>query len=171
MDHSQMDHSGHMDHGGDGMNDMCSMSMLFTWDTTNLCIVFEQWHIRTTPGLIISLIAVVLIAMGYEGLRATCRVYEKSIDARVESAPNAFQDPVTETTPFLRPGQNRDSLARHSHLIKSLLYGFQNFYAFMLMLVFMTYNGWVMVAVSLGAFLGYYVFGSHTSATKETACH
>jgi len=155
MDHSQMDHSGHMDHGGDGMNDMCSMSMLFTWDTTNLCIVFEQWHIRTTPGLIISLIAVVLIAMGYEGLRATCRVYERSIDARVESAPR----------------QNRDSLARHSHLIKSLLYGFQNFYAFMLMLVFMTYNGWVMVAVSLGAFLGYYVFGSHTSATKETACH
>lgn len=35
----------------------------------------------------------------------------------------------------------------------------------------MTYNGWVMVAVSLGAFLGYYVFGDATSATKETACH
>ncbi len=35
----------------------------------------------------------------------------------------------------------------------------------------MTYNGWVMVAVSLGAFLGYYAFGDHISATKETACH
>lgn len=62
--------------------------MLFTWDTTNLCIVFKQWHIRSTPGLIVSLVAVVLIAMGYEGLRATCRLYEQSIEARVETAPS-----------------------------------------------------------------------------------
>lgn len=38
-------------------------------------------------------------------------------------------------------------------------------------LVFMTYNGWVMVAVTLGAFLGFLVFGGPTTATKETQCH
>jgi hypothetical protein len=38
-------------------------------------------------------------------------------------------------------------------------------------LVFMTYNGWVMVSVSLGAFLGYLFFGQRTSATKDNACH
>lgn len=38
-------------------------------------------------------------------------------------------------------------------------------------LVFMTYNGWVMVAVTLGAFLGYVVFGHTTSSTKDNACH
>lgn len=62
--------------------------MLFTWDTNNLCIVFKQWHIRSTPGLVISLIAVVLIAMGYEGLRALSRTYEKSIASRVDTAPS-----------------------------------------------------------------------------------
>jgi copper transporter 1 len=35
----------------------------------------------------------------------------------------------------------------------------------------MTYNGWVMLAVSIGAGLGYLVFGKRTSATKDTACH
>lgn len=35
----------------------------------------------------------------------------------------------------------------------------------------MTYNGWVMLAVAVGAFFGYLVFGKSTSATKETACH
>jgi copper transporter 1 len=35
----------------------------------------------------------------------------------------------------------------------------------------MTYNGWVMISVSLGAFLGYYFFGGETSSTKENACH
>jgi copper transporter 1 len=38
-------------------------------------------------------------------------------------------------------------------------------------LVFMTYNGWVMVSVSLGAFLGYLVFGHTTPATRDNACH
>lgn len=35
----------------------------------------------------------------------------------------------------------------------------------------MTYNGWVMVAVTVGAFLGYLVFGAHTPVNKETQCH
>lgn len=90
-----------------------------------------------------------------------------------------------------------------------MLYGIQNFYAFMIMyvfllgirlggslelprfffvsffsvscltraswktkrLIFMTYNGWIMIAVSVGAGLGYLVFGGRTPATKETACH
>jgi copper transporter 1 len=38
-------------------------------------------------------------------------------------------------------------------------------------LIFMTYNGWVMVAVSVGAFVGYLFFGTNTSSTKDTACH
>jgi len=38
-------------------------------------------------------------------------------------------------------------------------------------LIFMTYNGWVMIAVSVGAFVGYLLFGGSTPATKETACH
>jgi solute carrier family 31 (copper transporter), member 1 len=38
-------------------------------------------------------------------------------------------------------------------------------------LIFMTYNGWVMLAVAVGGFVGYLMFGNSTSATKETACH
>lgn len=38
-------------------------------------------------------------------------------------------------------------------------------------LIFMTYNGWIMIAVSVGAGLGYLLFGSRTTATKDTACH
>lgn len=38
-------------------------------------------------------------------------------------------------------------------------------------LIFMTYNGWVMVAVTLGAFFGYLSFGAHTPVNKETQCH
>lgn len=35
----------------------------------------------------------------------------------------------------------------------------------------MTYNGWLMIAVSVGAGLGYLFFGARTTAAKTTACH
>ena len=34
----------------------------------------------------------------------------------------------------------------------------------------MTYNGWVMLAVAFGAFIGYLGF-ANSSATKSAACH
>jgi hypothetical protein len=37
-------------------------------------------------------------------------------------------------------------------------------------LLFMTYNGWVMLAVAVGAFVGYLMF-SQSSSTKSVACH
>ncbi|KAJ4170475.1 copper transpport protein [Fusarium falciforme] len=159
MDHSGMDHKGMghggMDHGDGGMKDMCSMNMLFTWDTKNLCIVFRQWHIRSTSSLVFSLVAVILLAVGYEALRSLSRRYEEALDKRVRATPR----------------QNQEQADQRAHLIKAVLYALQNFYAFMLMLVFMTYNGWVMISVSLGAFIGYVFFGHRTSATKDNACH
>ncbi|KAH7272348.1 Ctr copper transporter family-domain-containing protein [Fusarium solani] len=154
MDHKGMDHGG-MDHGDGGMKDMCSMNMLFTWDTKNLCIVFRQWHIRSTSSLVFSLVAVILLAVGYEALRSLSRRYEEALDKRVRATPR----------------QNQEQADQRAHLIKAVLYALQNFYAFMLMLVFMTYNGWVMISVSLGAFIGYVFFGHRTSATKDNACH
>lgn len=166
MDHGDMGHGGH-DMPAHG--EMCSMSMLFTWDTTNLCIVFKQWHIRSTPGLLFSLVAVVLIGMGYEALRAGTRRYEVIMDRRLDSTPS---DNITETTPLAWAiGQNKAQANQRTHLVKAALYAVQTFYAFMLMLIFMTYNGWVMVAVTLGAFLGYLAFGAHTPVNKETQCH
>lgn len=75
--------------GGDRLTtEWPHQQMLFTWDTTNLCIVFNQWHIRTTAGLLFSLAAVVLIGMGYEALRAGTRRYEVVMNKRVESVPS-----------------------------------------------------------------------------------
>ena len=38
-----------------------------------------------------------------------------------------------ETPPLRWAGQNRDALAKRAHLTKAVLYGIQNFYAFMIM--------------------------------------
>jgi copper transporter 1 len=61
--------------------------------------------------------------------------------------------------------------AKRGHLGKAIFYGVQVFYSFFIMLLFMTYNGWVMVAVAVGASLGYLVWGAEEAATKSVACH
>lgn len=35
----------------------------------------------------------------------------------------------------------------------------------------MTYNGFVMLAVAVGAFIGYLAFGAGLASTKSVACH
>ena len=110
MDHSHMDH-GHMDHGGMGhggmdMGSQCKMSvriteanasyrstdsiiqMLFTWDTTDLCIIFPGWHVYSTFTLIISLLGVVLLTAGYELVRDASRRYESSSAEYMNSLPS-----------------------------------------------------------------------------------
>ncbi|PQE20934.1 copper transport CTR2 protein [Rutstroemia sp. NJR-2017a BBW] len=190
MDHSHMNHGGmDMGHGGMDMGGKCTMNMLFTWDTNNLCIIFHWWHIRSTFTLLLSLLAIVFLTAGYEAIRSMTRRYESwverqqggSITPETVSLTNAkvpIQDSQderennTENTPFLFSGRSdAASGASRAHIVKSALYAVQNFYAFMLMLLFMTYNGWVMLAVGVGSFVGYFVFGKNVSAAKETACH
>lgn len=66
------------------------IQMLFTWDTENLCIVFRQWRVTSTPSLLFSLIVVILLGVGYEGLRSICRSYELSLDKNVKALPRKY---------------------------------------------------------------------------------
>ncbi|KAI5951339.1 CTR2 [Candida jiufengensis] len=123
--------------------DRCSMNMLFTWDWHNVCIVYKWWHIKTFPGFIISLIAVTLLASLYELIKKWFSQWERTSTATI----------------------SRFKLQR------ALLYGFQVYYSFLLMLVFMTYNGWYMIAVAVGAAIGNYLWGGMNESSRNLACH
>ncbi|RMZ66670.1 ctr copper transporter family [Pyrenophora seminiperda CCB06] len=174
MDHSHMDH-GHMGHdmpgmGGDGPK--CNMNMLFTWDTTDLCIVFPSWHVSGTGSLIFWLLAVVLMTAGYEAVREMSRRYETYSNEVMEGPRVAREDEADESSSLLGPGRNANAgrNQQQTKIVKAVLYAVQVFYSFFIMLLFMTYNGWVMLAVSVGAFVGYLMF-SQSSSTKSVACH
>jgi len=148
-----------MDHGDMNHGDRCSMNMLFTWSTDNLCIVFRGWHVRSTFSLLISLILIVLLCAGYEAVRELSRRYEAATTKRDEA-------PVPRGANARRSGG-----VKTSDVIRAALYAVQVFYSFFIMLLFMTYNGWVMLAVAIGAFVGHILFGLKTSSTKTVACH
>lgn len=154
MKHGGMDH-GDMDHGdmGHGEMDMCSMNMLFTWDYTNTCVVFKWWHIRGFGSFLVSFLAIVGISMLYEFLRYSISLWEARTTSRL--------DELSSTT---------STQIRQFKFKRSILYGFQIGYSFMLMLVFMTYNGWLMIAVVLGAMIGNNLWG-YKSTGRGMECH
>ncbi|KAK8114422.1 Ctr copper transporter family-domain-containing protein [Apiospora kogelbergensis] len=159
MDHSHMNHGGmdhgDMGHGGGGMADMCNMNMLFTWDTTDLCILWKGWHIRGPVSLVFSLLAIVLFCASFEWFRITIR--EKDADGTR----------LAETVPRHR----QVKIEQRSHAAQTVLFMIQTFWVFIVMLLFMTYNGFVWLAVTFGAGLGYYLFGKSTPAARENICH
>ncbi|KAL4870895.1 hypothetical protein BDV12DRAFT_45435 [Aspergillus spectabilis] len=198
MDHGDHGHDhGDMDMGGG----QCSMNMLFTWSAKNLCIVFSGWRVTGPLSLLGSLVVIVLLAAGYEGIRQVTRQYElaharrlsafsaavvgsNEIDEAVSSTEHEHEhEPETTPdaqnqayvpgarSPLLVGSDNKRAIERKGKITMAALYAVQVFYSFFIMLLFMTYNGFVMLAVAVGAFVGYLAFGENMSATKSVACH
>ncbi|KAL8734767.1 MAG: hypothetical protein Q9181_003052 [Wetmoreana brouardii] len=167
-----MDHHDHMGHGGMDMpssGPKCNMNMLFTWDTTNLCIIFPQWHIHSTFSLLMSLVGVIVLTAGYEFVREMSRRYEASTAEYANKLPSDDDD-LREPSSLLRAGKNVGEAEKKQKMVKAAFYAVQVFYSFFIMLLFMTYNGWIMLSVAVGAFVGYLAFGN-SSSTKSVACH
>ncbi|KGO71303.1 Ctr copper transporter [Penicillium italicum] len=191
MDHGDMGHGG-MGHGDMDMGGKCNMNMLFNWSSENLCIIFRSWHITGPFSFLLSLIAIVILTAGYEGVRSATRKYEAAHAQRLSAFLSTtattgdaeIADPIIangladaihnthhESSPLLVGSENRAALARKGKLTMAALYAIQVFYSFFIMLLFMTYNGPVMIAVAVGAFIGYLAFSEDTPAAKTIACH
>ncbi|KAJ5884880.1 Ctr copper transporter [Penicillium taxi] len=191
MQHTDHEHMGHgdMGHGDMDMGAKCSMNMIFTWSSDNLCIIFRQWHITGPLSFILSLILIVLLTAGYEGVRQVTRKYEAAHAQRLSAfattsstgdnpnliLTNAAEDGLlpgsSERSPLVVGRDNRAAVARKGKFTLAALYAIQVFYSFFIMLLFMTYNGAVMIAVAVGAFVGYIAFADDAPASKTIACH
>ncbi|KAK4070237.1 hypothetical protein Purlil1_13533 [Purpureocillium lilacinum] len=71
--------------GGSGVDDQKIAPVHFAWETTNICIVVRQWHVRSILGLVVSLLAVTTICAGYEGLRQAIRRFKTSTHRTAEN--------------------------------------------------------------------------------------
>lgn len=128
--------------------------MLFTWDWKNTCIVFKWWHVRTFTDFVLTFITIAVLALGYELAKLWFSRWQKKTLA-VPSASNSAS-------------------LKQVRLKQSLFYGFQVGYSFMLMLVFMSYNGWFMIAVVLGAVVGNQLWNRDVfdnESNRSLACH
>ncbi len=125
--------------------------MLFTWDTTDLCIIFPKWHISSTFTLLLSLVGVVLLTAGYELVREASRRYESSSAEYMNSLPSKFRSSKTlggqglssvvlfedddghERSSLLWSGKSLGQAETKVKCVKAALYASQVFYSFFIM--------------------------------------
>lgn len=62
--------------------------MLFNWSSKNLCIIFRSWRITGPFSFLFSLIAIVILTAGYEGIRSVTRKYEAAHAQRLSAFVN-----------------------------------------------------------------------------------
>ncbi|CAO3640971.1 unnamed protein product [Mucor hiemalis] len=158
----------------------CAMNMLFNWQVKDVCVVFEWWHIHTATDLLISCIAVFCIAAGYEYLRVKSKTFDeqwsqtekKRVSEQRSLVGHGEEEIETNDTGFSRKELLIIRSSRQHEIIRSLIYATLVAISFWLMLVFMTYNGFLMIATVLGAGFGHLIFGhGKLRASRDIQCH
>jgi len=192
----------HDDHSGHSVTPRCSMNMLWNTQIVDTCIVFREWHISTHTGFVFSFLVIVALGVLYEYLREVQRGFDRRValglrgKGKARSVGNAAGGARGDSGSDASSGIEDDAgllsgrrvlkkagagtpvplLAR---AIRAALYGTSVFLSFFLMLVFMTYNAYLIVAVVIGAALGHFIFGTHIDVDsvlfggggKGMACH
>lgn len=157
--------------------------MLFNWQIEDTCVVFRWWHIKGPISLILSCVAIFVIAALYEWIRAYSLLIESRWhDAELllsRSNTNEEDDDIligvqneSGQRTLVHAYQQHKRLSNKRELIRSSIYALLVGISFWLMLVFMTYNGYLMIATVVGAGCGHFIFGNgRLLADKSIQCH
>jgi len=145
-----MDHpSGNAHMGGHG--EAAGHAMTFHL-RTDLNLLFEPWDISTTKVLVGSCIVMVILSALYEGLKIF-RAKLMNMHARKER-----ETRKEEAAYITKPQHCCRQICSCLHLTQTAIHVVQVVLGYLLMLVVMTYQVYLGIAVILGAGLGYFLF-------------
>jgi len=160
------------------------MNMLWNTQIIDTCIVFPSWHVRSNAHFVLSFLALVLLSVLFEYLR----LFQRNVDARIQehvskgkraasppqsgrSTPSREREELTGLLNGVRRAR-RTTIPVHYRTLRAGLYGVSVLLSCFLMLVFMTYNAYLIFAVVAGAAIGHYLFSGFVEPDgKGMACH
>ncbi|CAG0915922.1 unnamed protein product [Notodromas monacha] len=143
-------------------------------------ILFNEWRINSVGDLLWSMLVIFLMGMSYEGIKyfrdylfrkngaqmanAVREETRKGTVTRGTSAETSSDPDVAFAAVHSKP------LVTPLHLIQTVLHIVQFVLSYWLMLIFMTYNVWLCLALTCGAGVGYFVFGSRLTVDVTDHC-
>ncbi|TFB02489.1 Copper transport protein ctr4 [Trichoderma ghanense] len=189
---SAMDHdmSAMMGKGG-----LCKISMLWNWNVMNTCFISKHWQITSKGMFAGSCIGVILLVIALEFLRRLSKEYDRFLIkqhvARFRDAPSSA--PVAVAAKPEKPAGGESVTSQEAarpvppfrpsvlqQAIRALLHLAQFAVAYIVMLLAMYYNGYFIICIFIGAYIGSFIFhwepltagsGEKTSATScATVC-
>ncbi|MCJ1437584.1 Copper Transporter integral membrane protein that functions in high affinity copper transport [Xylographa pallens] len=177
-----------MDTGSSDPN-ACKISMLWNWYTLDACFLASTWHITSTAMFAGSCIGVVCLVLVLELLRRLQRDYDRHIarsllarqsyhhcgsanahgcETPSEEAGNEIEKSGAvraTTTPQLRTwlglgiGKGTARVSLGQRLVRTAIHTLLFAAAYVVMLLAMYYNGYIILCILVGAFVGALLFG------------
>lgn len=143
--------------------------MYWNWDTSIPYIFFKWWTAETPLGLGFAVIMVFALAFFYEtviNLRARYDAFiMRQASEPVGTKLSSCCSPSTTSASAAAVGDccacpvstnMRRPFTAKQGLIRSALFAFSNFYSLFLMMIFMTYNAYLCIALVMGAGTGHF---------------
>jgi copper transporter 1 len=135
--------------------------MLFNWDTENICVIFSWWHINGIGTMLLACLLTAVFGIIYEAIRNTARRYDARLiqeeRRQYQSESESEEEAGVHRTLHGAPEGMIIYFSRNQQIVRSLL--------------FMTYNGFLMLAVVFGAGIGHFLFARKSGAERSLSCH
>ncbi|XP_029940023.1 high affinity copper uptake protein 1 isoform X1 [Salarias fasciatus] len=174
-------------HGGGGDEHAGhSMAMTFNLDYIGVELLFSGLVINSAGEMVAACIGVFLLAALYEGLKIGREVLlrRSQVNVRYNSMPLPGADGTVLMETHKTVGHHgiseksrlpemssRQRMLSPAHFMQTLLHIVQVVVSYFLMLVFMTYNGYLCIAVAAGAGMGYFLFSWRKAVVVDITEH
>ncbi|KAL1622673.1 copper transporter complex subunit Ctr4 [Neofusicoccum ribis] len=143
--------------------------MLWNWYTVDSCFIARSWHVRSAGAFAGSCIGVILLVISLELLRRAQRELDRHFRRtnRAASAPAVAAEAGSSASSAKAMHPAAAGLAAAAgvaplrwwqHLLRSLLFMVQFAVGYFVMLLAMYYNGYIIICIFIGAFLGAAMF-------------
>ncbi|KAI1086975.1 Ctr copper transporter family-domain-containing protein [Rostrohypoxylon terebratum] len=175
-----------------GDSSSCKISMLWNWYTVDSCFLASTWHVRSSGMFAGSCIGVILLTMSLEFLRRTVKEYDRYLIRKHNSALIAAtittsskdsdsKDAGASAAPINPTARNsggfRPTILEQA--IRALLHMVQFAVAYFIMLLAMYFNGYIIICIFIGAYIGSFIFhweymdagrGATSASQEPTVC-
>ncbi|KAJ5758452.1 hypothetical protein N7520_005608, partial [Penicillium odoratum] len=133
-------------------------NMLWNWNTVDSCFIAESWHITSKGMFAGSCIGVIFLVICLEFLRRLGKEYDRFLSRQHELAVanTESESSVEAFCPKNRPLTFTPSILQQS--IRALLHMAQFAVAYIVMLLAMYFNGYIIICIFIGAYIGSFIF-------------
>lgn len=150
--------------------------MLWNWNVVDACFISESWHIKSKGMFAGSCIGVILLVVLLEFLRRAAKEYDRFIVTQYSKTLQATTTNVSSSN-AITAGTNKDPAVEGVALparvgaankfrptvvqqaVRALLHTCAFAVAYFVMLLAMYYNGYFIICIFIGAYIGYFAFG------------
>ncbi|KAF7555736.1 hypothetical protein G7046_g6488 [Stylonectria norvegica] len=137
----------------------CKISMLWNWYTIDACFLSTSWHIKNEGMFAATCIGVILLVIAVEFLRRIGKEYDGLIQRQFQRHASAHSVALAARgcTGDVVPARHQTITFRASplqQLIRSVIHAMTFGAAYIVMLLAMYFNGYVIICIFVGAGLG-----------------